>query len=476
MLYAKQRDGTRMKKEWKSVLKAGEEQKEQSATIHVGDCLTVLKKMKDESFDACFCDPPYGMNFMGKRWDHGVPSAKVWKEVYRVLKPGGFLLAFGGTRTFHRLATAIEDAGFEIRDTCCWLYGSGFPKSADISKQLDKKAGKNRTKVVGRYKPPDMKGEWNLRNAKDKRTVDLFSSSRNNLEIFEPATEEAKLWNGYGTALKPAYEPIVVAMKPTDGTFAENALKYGVAGLNIDGSRISASKDDVAAARVPQPKLNSPTGKIYGFKTGVGRNGDEFDMSRGRFPANILLDEEAARLLDQQSGVSTNKGHFPKSRFKEKSGYAWNMSIKVGTPEKLMNDTGGASRFFYVAKASRSERNAGLDGMKKRESGLYDDDSYRGQGERKADHTTAKPRANHHPTVKPITLNKYLAKMVLPPQNGRRRKLLVPFSGSGSEMIGALRVGWDKVVGIEKEADYVDIAEKRIKHWNGCKLEIYDWE
>jgi hypothetical protein len=162
------------------------------------------------------------------------------KACFRVVKPGGLLLAFGGTRTFHRLACGIEDAGWEIRDCLMWLYGQGFPKSLDISKAIDKAAGAER-EVVGRYQPPGMEKPWNLRNAKDERTVEVFASSRNNLDITAPATAAAKQWQGWGTALKPAWEPIILAMKPMDGTFAANAEKHGVAGLNIDACRIDTT-------------------------------------------------------------------------------------------------------------------------------------------------------------------------------------------------------------------------------------------
>lgn len=291
-------------------------------------------------FDAILCDPPYGLSFMGKAWDHGVPGPETWASLLRVVKPGGHLMAFGGTRTFHRLAVAIEDAGWEIRDTLCWLYGSGFPKSKNLDGAFD----------------------------------------------------------GYGTALKPAWEPIILAMRPIDGTYAHNALTHGVAGLNIDGGRITA---DSRPLRISHGQ-DTEGKNTYGSNGPGGGSHAAGETTLGRWPANVALDEEAAGMLDAQSGITKS----------------------------------GASRFFYCAKASRSEREAGA-----------------GAG------------ANHHPTVKPLALARWLATLLLPPKRETPRRLLVPFSGSGSEMIGCLQAGWDEVVGIEMDPDYVAIARDRLAHW-----------
>lgn len=175
---------------------------------------------------------------MGKEWDHGVPGVPFWQEILRVAKPGAYLLAFGGTRTFHRLTCAIEDAGWEVRDCIMWVYSSGFPKSLDIGKALDKAAGAERTEVIGQYKPPQMDKPWNLNNATDERNVELFSSTRNNLDILAPVTDDAKQWEGWGTSLKPAWEPIIVARKPLEGTTVKNVLKYGTGAININDSRV----------------------------------------------------------------------------------------------------------------------------------------------------------------------------------------------------------------------------------------------
>ena len=259
-----------------------------------GDCLEVMQGLPDSSVDCVVTDPPYaltsgsGKGFMGKEWDGSIPGVEIWKECLRVAKPGAMLLAFGGTRTYHRLTCAIEDAGWEIRDCLMYVYGSGFPKSLSIGKAIDKAAGAER-EVLGIKVRPDGSQRPNKENwmgkskiyAQDKWTIEKMAVGGNH--ITKPTTSEAKTWEGYGTALKPSYEPIVLAMKPLDGTFANNALKHGVAGINIDGCRVEGKPPSV-----PQPKFNSKTGKIYGFKTGEGRNG-EMSKAQGRFPANLIL-------------------------------------------------------------------------------------------------------------------------------------------------------------------------------------------
>jgi site-specific DNA-methyltransferase (adenine-specific) len=397
------------------------------ATIICADVLDALAEMDDCAFDACLTDPPYGLGFMGKRWDQGVPSGAVWREVCRVLKPGAMLLAFGGTRTHHRLMVAIEDAGFEIRDCLMWLYGSGFPKSLDISKAIDKAAGAEN--IVGTK--PD---RWT-----DKGLSLNFATDRPQAEckVTAPATPAARQWQGYGTALKPAWEPVVLAMKPVDGTFAENALRWGVAGLAIDAGRIAAPDNS------PSPAARRRQGSSAHCKPGEYREDEGKIQSRtrpevyaaprpgeqlGRFPANVLLDEEAAAMLDGQAG-------WLHAGMTTRSGRGGVTYCQVRTPEPpehqrgTFSDSGGPSRFFYTAKASSTERGDG----------------------------------NVHPTVKPVDLDAYLSKLILPPERAAPRRLLVPFCGSGSEIIGALRAGWDECVGIELEPEYVEIAGQRIE-------------
>ncbi len=354
-----------------------------------GDCLEQLSQLPADFFDASLSDPPYGFSFMGKEWDKGVPSAAVYSQLLRVLKPGAFGLAFGGTRTFHRLAVNIEDAGAEIRDCLSWLYGSGFPKSHNISKAIDKAAGAERVVTrAGATKASEYAGKFDQASSSARERRD------------NPATEAAKHWNGYGTALKPAWEPCLLFQKPLDKTFANNALTHGCGGLNIDGSRVGSVGGSCREGKATQPNAQ-------GWANMKGHRITQLDA--GRFPANLLLDEEAAAALDATQ---------PRSKSRRA-------------------DEGGVSRFFYTAKTSTSERNAGL-----------------------AD-------KNDHPTLKPLSLNTYLAKLLLvPPRaDGQPRRCIVPFSGSGSEIIGALLAGWDEVWGIELSPEYVEIARARVKHW-----------
>ncbi len=291
------------------------------ATLYCGDSREVLPSLEPAQFTACVCDPPYHLTqvsrkgsprnndpktpfgrtrlgskgFMGKTWDGGDVAFRpeFWAEVLRVLKPGAMLLAFGGTRTFHRLTCAIEDAGFEIRDCLMWIYGSGFPKSLDISKALDKMAGAER-EVVGRRSQPDIRGD-SYQNRHRHGKI-------GNVEILDtvPATELGKRWDGWGSSLKPAWEPIVLAMKPLDGTFAKNAHRHGVAGLNIAGSRIGVGKGGHRDGEKTARKRYADQGSTNFAPTPGPRGGD----AKGRWPANLLLDEEAGEILDKQSDAS----------------------------------------------------------------------------------------------------------------------------------------------------------------------------
>jgi site-specific DNA-methyltransferase (adenine-specific) len=405
---------------------------EPGITIYCADCRDVLPTLEASSFDACLCDPPYGLKFMGKDWDHGVPGPAVWAKVFRVLKPGAFLLAFGGTRTHHRLMCAIEDAGFEIRDCMMWLYGQGFPKSLDIGKAIDKAAGALRETLSTRSKRGAFGG---VAYAQDSWTL-AQSNQPLALPITAAATDAAKLFDGYGTALKPAYEPIIVAMKPCEGTFAENALKHGVAGINIEAGRIPAHGDKLQGG-------GSTVGKFIenhheGWQRPWMADDDARESMRarsaeaqahaesaGRWPSNVILDEEAGAQLDRMSGESKSTGGSgPASKQWRGDGHTVGAQLAGATGG--FGDSGGASRFFYCAKASKSERGEG----------------------------------NNHPTVKPLKLIEYLARLILPPQGG---KLLVPFSGSGSEMLGARNSGWTDVTGIELSAGYADIAIERLR-------------
>lgn len=410
------------------------------ATLYCGDCLDVMAGMEPESVATVITDPPYGLKFMGKNWDHGVPGAHFWEAVLRVAKPGAFMLAFGGTRTHHRLMCAIEDAGWEIRDCMMWLYGSGFPKSLDISKAIDKAAGAEREVIEKRTLNNNRFAISGTGVAQEQ-----YKKFDNNANITFPSTSEAEQWDGYGTALKPAWEPIIVAMKPLDGTFAQNALKHGVAGVHVNGGRIEGVTSN--------PKTRNATYSGFDKSPQVQKDLPEI-KTNGRFPANVILDEESAAMLDEQSGdnVSTGgRGHMSNGIFLGKH--------KVtGQNAGGLGDRGGASRFFYTAKASKSERNAGLHGMPIGEP----PGSKRSKPASGRESALGSPRQNHHPAVKPLALMEYLCKLTSSPTGG---DVLDPFMGSGTTGVACANLG-RKFIGIqkdEKDAEYFDIACKRIE-------------
>ncbi len=447
--------------------------------ILLGDCLDRLKELGDNSVDAVVTDPPYGLKFMGKKWDYDLPKVEAWREVHRVLKPGGHLLGFGGTRTYHRLVCSIEDAGFEIRDQIMWLYGSGFPKSHDISKGIDKAAGVERQKVQrvevgGVVRKADCEHGWK-------------NSSDNSLTFDKTGiTDAAKQWQGWGTALKPANEPIVLARKPlSESTVAKNVLKWGVGGLNIDASRIEASDQSALAKNWDRMQSeNNEHGKI----TREGGKLGAIDLSdrapSGRWPANLILGCTCAsdwmrnptqafsrnrqsehkpdcpvRLLDEQSGtLKTNPGKI-KSTLPGNVGYGGYARIE----QEIKADSGGASRFFYCAKASKSERNFGL----KKEKALVDETKALPNDSSlisRSVYTEQISLQNTHPTVKPIKLMEYLIKLITPPGG----TVLDPFMGSGSTGVAAYQLGF-KFIGIEMNKEYVAIAKRRTKRALECQ-------
>jgi SAM-dependent methyltransferase len=463
-------------------------------TLYHGDCLQVLRALSDESIDAIVTDPPYGLSFMGKRWDYDVPSVEIWAECLRVLKPGGHLLAFAGTRTQHRMAVRIENAGFEIRDMIAWVYGSGFPKSLDVSKAIDKVNGETgrllkftqwfRTAGVSRSeataamvnaghisKNGTMAGHYYANTASGQPAIPTRAiwatlrplcgevpawvdelvnriaaerevvgknqwtnsaahfvpgenhAERVNLEITAPATPEAQQWAGWGTALKPALEPITMARKPLIGTVAENVLTHGTGGLNVDGCRAgteealqgSTVRNDIrggafAAGHKPNP------GDIPAFQQNPA----------GRWPANLIHDgsDEVAGLFPQ--------GSFNKPAMWQSDGDGADGTRALGkgvgrrtagTVRDAYGDTGSAARFFYCAKASKRDR-----------------------GE-----------SNRHPTVKPTALMRYLCRLLTPPGG----LVLDPFTGSGSTGRGAVLEGF-RFVGMELDAEHIGEAKRRI--------------
>lgn len=426
-----------------------------------GDCREVLKSQPDCSVDSIVTDPPYELGFMGKKWDAtGIAyDVTVWFECLRVLKPGGHVLAFGGSRTWHRLAVAIEDAGFELRDSIAWLYGSGFPKSMDVSKAIDKALGAEREVVTETV--VDIFGEHEERKEKPAFGIGqngaAFSGHAEGAMAREtlPATLEAEKWQGWGTALKPAFEPIVVGRKPLVGTVAENVLEWGVGGLNIDGSRIG-TEQTITQPRGKRQGTNLAGGS-FGGNAGGYNFSDDFEprINQGRWPANVILDEHTAELLDQQSGVSVSKvASRGDVNFGNFAGYAENEAIVKDETATIRghNDSGGASRFFYVAKASKRDRNEGLDRL---------DEIAAQRTHSGGEDTRGRPlplNRNFHPTVKPTQLMRYLIKLVTPPGG----TVLDPFTGSGSTGKAAILDGFG-FVGAELTEEYLPIIEGRLK-------------
>lgn len=539
---------------------------DQSKMIIKGDCIEEMKKLKENSIDAIITDPPYGIGFMGKEWDnfnptavreatqlssrkksylnekrskdaragaspafeagrynrtlHGQTGFQFWfqevaKECLRVLKPGGFLLSFGGTRTYHRLVCGIEDAGFEIRDTIMWLYATGFPKSLNIGKQIDKINGKTQEEFIalGKYlrekrgETPQnqiskffpsktggltgcvsnwelgmnvptkeqwiiLKRELKLNNkfdylidrieaereviGKDGRTAkdSIFGIGvQEEWNLTKAELPEAKEWEGWGTALKPAVEPIVVARKPlSEKNVALNVLKWGTGGINIDASRIGneiiKSQDD--------------PNKFKNFKEQDGRTPKEHKFEpkevQGRFPANIILDEKAGKMLDEQSG-NLSVGNYNKRPLRKINN--WMPNQKEIIEKTDFNDKGGASRFFYCAKASKSERNFGCEDLEEREEVYPGANTFDENGNRlRKDGSIIPPlkSRNNHPTVKPIKLMEYLIKLV----SREGATILDPFVGSGTTGIASIKLN-RKFIGIEKEEEYIEIAKARMK-------------
>lgn len=417
-----------------------EEQINQKHSLVLGDSLEKLKEIPSNSIDSIVTDPPYELGFMGKKWDSsGIAyNVELWKECLRVLKPGGHLLAFGGTRTYHRMTCAIEDAGFEIRDCIQWIYGQGFPKSHNIAKAINKAAGVEFKEVAATGV-----GFMNSEN-------DGYNNTIHQLEQTGNSTEEAEQWGGWGTALKPANEPIVVARKPlSEKTIAANVLMYGTGAINVDASRVGGPhlRSDEGSGRGIDDKNEKVYGKGIG---GIVSKGNE----AGRWPANILFDEETAKILDKQSG--NRPGMASQNDLVETPSEYFGANKKPGHREGY-NDNGGASRFFYVAKPSVKEREAGLENF----NGTFSPTMGNGIGGKEHDPQTARKKKNIHPTVKPIALMSWLVKLVTPPDG----TVLDPFMGSGTTGIAAIQEGFF-FIGIEMDKSYIDIANARINYYN----------
>lgn len=418
-----------------------------NATVYYGNNLDVLPTLPDNSVDAIVTDPPYELGFMGKTWDSsGIAySVELWQECLRVLKPGGHLLAFSGSRTYHRQTVAIEDAGFEIRDMISWISNKTFPKSHNISKAIDKLAGAER-QVIGTNQNV-------VRDAKIAGGSDFGGFTKANADITAPATDDAKKWEGWGTALKPTVEPIVLARKPLIGTVAENVLAYGTGGLNIDASRIGT------ADNLNGGKKGGTDNEIY--SKGLGETSGRSMELAGRFPANVILDETAAQIVDEQSGTTKS----PKTYVRNADGFgktSYGAGQTAGTESINYGDEGGASRFFYVARASKTDRNEGLDELPKIDAQNWNGSTgHRGVGDYYPDGTPrpANPKQNFHPTVKPTALMTYLIRLITPPGG----TVLDPFTGSGSTGKAAILNG-NRFIGIELTDDYHPIIEGRLTH------------
>lgn len=404
--------------------------------------------------------------FMGKDWDGSKVAYDValWREVLRVLRPGGYLLAFGGTRTYHRMACAIEDAGFEIRDQIQWLFGSGFPKSFNVSKAMDADAGAER-EVVGRYQPPGMDKPWNLTQARNERTVEILNSNRNNLDITAAATPEAQDWDGWGTALKPAHEPICMARKPlSEDTIIANIRRWGTGALNIDACRVGFQSDADQASAFPGGKITSRgSGTLAGPGSIHEPRRGEFDTQRnrtGRWPANIAHDgsEEVLEAFPESPGQQGDVRGTEPSRTGSEGTNCYN-EYGARPPAAARQDGGGsAARFFYCAKATSADRHGGvLDEIKPTMA--------HGNTLRKSENL--EKNGNYHPTVKPVSLMQWLVRMVCPPGG----TVLDPFMGSGSTGKACAMEGFD-FVGMDLDPEYVRIAEARIAHVSPAMAEI----
>jgi DNA modification methylase len=379
-------------------------------TLHRGDCRDSMRGMVADSIDSIVTDPPYGLSFMGKGWDHGVPGVEFWTEALRVAKPGAHLLAFGGTRTFHRLTCAIEDAGWEIRDCIMWVYGSGFPKSLDVSKAIDREAGNIRPVIGTKSVIPGVAFEQLTPYATGRREIDLTSA----------ASAASAAWEGWGTALKPAWEPIIVARKPLDGTVAANVQQYGTGAINVDGCRVGGEPSPSAAMRASGRVPSSCKPGEYGDTIQNRITPERWQERRprkqlGRWPANVIHDggEEVVGLM------------------------------------------GDAARFFYCAKASKADRDEGCEKIENRPAGVGDE-RLNGTSEERRGRSAVQPRANIHPTVKPTALMRYLCRLVTPPGG----TVLDPFAGSGSTGKAALLEGFNAIL-CELTDEYWPIIEAR---------------
>jgi site-specific DNA-methyltransferase (adenine-specific) len=415
-------------------------------TIYNGSMLDMLEVIQPNSIDSIVCDPPYELNFMNKGWDNGGISFNpdTWKKCYEVLKPGGYLLAFGGSRTFHRIAVAIEDAGFEIRDTIMWLYGSGFPKSMNIGLAIDKKKGIKSEIIASyeRYNEPS--GIVNIGQGERKKVIHKVKKASNE-------------WQGWGTALKPAYEPIIVARKPLSGTVVDNVLTYGVGGINIDECRVGET------GGVKKINIEPNSGSK---NSGFGCNGQLEELNDGRFPANVIHDGSDEALESMPTTGSGNGGkpyNYAGKEYNNKDTSMFNGDRPQANSN--YNDNGSAGRYFYTAKVSKKDRDEGLEFAGFEEQKTTDGNIRSNQETARIFGANSALRKNIHPTVKPCELMQYLIRLVTP----KGGIILDPFMGSGSTGKAVMfenreRNANYKFIGIDLEEKYCQIASARIDY------------
>ena len=416
-----------------------------NATLYCADCKDILPLLND--IDACVTDPPYGLSFMGKAWDYDVPGTDIWTQVHDVLKPGAHLLSFFGSRTYHRGAIPIEDAGFEIRDQLMWLYGSGFPKSHNIGKAVDKLQGNEREVVGVSENEKDFRDLG--KNTKEIHGLDKLgvgvSASRKSIDITKGNSE----WEGWGTALKPAHEPIVMARKPFKGSVAENVLEHSTGGINIDDSRVDADND----AKVRIRKAGSEFGQNSNWND--HKNIDTvYDPTKGRFPANVMHDgsEEVQKIFPQTSKSSGGRSYQNTNQMYS-GGWA---NEKGNKTDPGFGDEGTAARYFYCAKASKKDRDEGLENFMEAQT---TDGNIRSNSETaRTFGANSTLRKNVHPTVKPTELMRYLCRLITP----KGGVVLDPFMGSGSTGKAAVMSGY-KFVGVEMDEEYFEIACARVE-------------
>ena len=434
-----------------------------------GNNIDILKTYEDNTFDSIVTDPPYGIAFLGKDWDNDTGAMETWEECFRVLKPGGHILAFSAARTYHHLATNIEMAGFEIRDQLMWLYGSGFPKAQDIGKAIDKREGK-KDPNYGSNKHSGIvtegEGRKDYRCSVCNKTIGSWVKDCKEEDCgqkYNYQTDLAQQWAGWKTALKPAHEPIVMARKPFKGSAIDNVLEHGTGALNIDASRVTFSEND--DPRIGKGYEHQASAQVMPgqSKKGLGHQQNLYPNDTGRFPSNVIMDEEAGAILDKQAPKTGNASSSKRTKTgMTGTGASLQWHKSAGESNGISDGLSGASKFFYCPKVSRSERHVGFDtsNIPTNPSGMYEQDENGKMGKRYEARVEGPRTGNNHPTVKPVELMKYLVRLVTPTGG----KVLDPFNGSGSTGMACVELDYE-YVGCELDPEYVEIANNRISAW-----------